>query len=87
MPTINSTGARNKSHAKLEPSLNDNPKQMPNPLMDKTSSNEAAARTKSGMPFLVPYFSSFNRNNEGTTTAGDTADRMNPNMNAHNQGI
>ena len=87
IPVSNSAGALNISHAKLDPSDRDNPKQIPKPLMDKTSSKEAAAKTKSGIPFFVPYFSSFKYNKDGTTTAGDTADKINPNIKAHNQGI
>ena len=44
--------------------------------MTKTSSRDAAARTMVGMPFSAPCPRSMKRIIRGTTTAGDTAARI-----------
>jgi len=53
------------------------PRQMENALIARTSSIEAAAITKVGIPLVTPYPLSDSERREGTTTAGETAERTN----------
>mmetsp|Transcript_57943 Transcript_57943/g.163615 ORF Transcript_57943/g.163615 Transcript_57943/m.163615 type:complete len:204 (-) Transcript_57943:218-829(-) len=63
------------------------PLQRANPDIATTSSKEAAATTKDGMPFSVPYPCLCRLNMPPTTMAGDTAPRMKPSDSPRASGI
>mmetsp|Transcript_14066 Transcript_14066/g.45391 ORF Transcript_14066/g.45391 Transcript_14066/m.45391 type:complete len:340 (-) Transcript_14066:420-1439(-) len=61
-------------------------RQMPNPAIASTSSNEAAAMTIDGTPFLVPSRRVCMSSMPGTTTAGETAAMTKPRRPPHAGG-
>mmetsp|Transcript_11914 Transcript_11914/g.24204 ORF Transcript_11914/g.24204 Transcript_11914/m.24204 type:complete len:204 (+) Transcript_11914:398-1009(+) len=63
------------------------PMNMEKPEIATTSSKEAAATTREGMPFSTPYPRSCKLNMPPTTTAGETAAMMKPMARAKKNGI